>query len=125
MLAIRAAVGTSTPMIASKLAPTISPYPATKQPDMRTCLHKPARVSGCHCSGFPVSYLEVLGESNNALRAQCGALCTPFGRAVKRPSAALRSLELARLVQRSRALHLHASRSAERVVKRQYKKVSN
>ena len=41
---------------------------------------------------------------------------TPFGRASKRASAALRSLELARLVQRSRALHLHASRSAERVI---------
>ena len=47
---------------------------------------------------------------------QCGALCAPFGRAGKRPSAALRSLELARLVRRSRALHLHTSRSAERVI---------
>ena len=52
---------------------------------------------------------------------QCDALCTPlvnflWGRTGKRPSAALRSLELARLVRRSRALHLHASRSAERVI---------
>ena len=58
---------------------------------------------------------------HNALRQaaptrQCGAVYAPFGRAAKRPSAALRSLELARLVRRSRALHLDASRSAERVI---------
>ena len=75
---------------------------------------------------------------HNALRQaaptrQCGAVYAPFGRAAKRPSAALRSLELARLVRRSRALQptamdggsandcreqswLNASRSAERVI---------
>ena len=40
LLAIRAAVGTIARTIASKLAPTISPYPATKQPGRRTCQHK-------------------------------------------------------------------------------------
>ena len=39
----------------------------------------------------------------------------PFGRAGQRASAALRSLELARPVLRSRALHLHAARPAESI----------
>ena len=58
---------------------------------------------------------------HNALRQaeptrQCGAVCTPCGRARKGPSAALRSLELARLVLRSRALQLDPSWPAERVI---------
>ena len=44
---------------------------------------------------------------------QWRAVLTPFGRAEKHPSAAPRSLELARPVRRSRVLQLGAFRRAE------------
>ena len=53
-------------------------------------------------------------RQTTATRQWC-AVWAPFGRAGKRPSAALRSLELARPVLRSRALQLSASRRAEPV----------
>ena len=51
-----------------------------------------------------------------ATTQQCGAVHAPFVRGTKHPSAALRSLELARLVRRSRALHLGALYPAERLI---------
>ena len=67
LLAIRAAVGTMTRTIASKLAPiniAISSDQAARQQDAPA---QTARVSRCHCRGFPLSYLVV--------RGCCGCAC--------------------------------------------------